>query len=212
MHKPLPAWGGACFYTSTSDNMKKLITILCCAFITLCVSAQEAIQVPKYGYISYKNTFEMMPEYKQAKADFAALKEKYDAEARRAEDEFQRKFAEFLSGQKDFPQSIMLKRQAELQDLMEKSITFRKESERLLAEAEARMQAPIASVLNQAIYDVAAQKGLIMVLNTDNNALPFVHPQAGVDITEDVLSKLGIKLVPVTATAAEGTTPQPATE
>jgi outer membrane protein len=63
----------------------------------------------------------------------------------------------------------------------------------LLAEAEARMQAPIASQLNQAIYEVAAERGLIYVLNTDGNAVPFVHPQVGVDITEAVKQKLGIK-------------------
>ena len=83
---------------------------------------QSAVRVPQFGYLSYNEVYKQMPEYKKACDDFAALKAKYDAEATRAEDEFQRKFAEFLNGQKDFPQSIMLKRQAELQDLMEKSV------------------------------------------------------------------------------------------
>lgn len=178
--------------------MKKLIAILCLAVASTASwaqtsGAQGAVQVPKFGYLSYDAVFQSMPEYKQAQADFAALKAKYDAEATRAEEEFQRKFTEFLNGQKDFPQSIMLKRQAELQDLMDRSITFRKESERLLAEAEKRMQEPIAAQLNQAIYDVAAEQGLIYVLNTDGNAVPFIHPQVGVDITEAVLNKLGVK-------------------
>jgi outer membrane protein len=172
--------------------MKQLITLLF-ALLPFTVSAQEQVRVPQFGYLSYNTVFQSMPEYKQAQADFAALKAKYDAEATRAEEEFQRKFTEFLNGQKDFPQSIMLKRQAELQDLMDRSIAFRKESSRLLAEAEARMQAPIASQLNQAIYEVAAERGLIYVLNTDGNAVPFVHPQVGVDITEAVKQKLGIK-------------------
>lgn len=155
--------------------------------------AQGAARVPQFGYLSYSSVFEQLPEYAQARADFAALKAKYDAEATRAEEEFQRKFAEFLNGQKDFPQTIMLKRQAELQDLMDRSIAFRKEASRLLAEAEKRMQEPVAAQLNQAIYDVAAERGLIYVLNTDGNAVPFIHPQVGVDITEAVLNKLGVK-------------------
>lgn len=154
---------------------------------------QLAVRVPQFGYLSYNEVYKQMPEYKKACDDFAALKAKYDAEATRAEDEFQRKFAEFLNGQKDFPQSIMLKRQAELQDLMEKSVTFRKETQRLLAEAEAQLQAPVTERLNQVIYGVAGQLGLIFVLNTDGNAVPFIHPQVGVNITDPVLRALGIK-------------------
>lgn len=157
---------------------------------------QAAVRVPQFGYLSYNEVYKQMPEYKKACDDFAALKAKYDAEATRAEDEFQRKFAEFLNGQKDFPQSIMLKRQAELQDLMEKSVTFRKETQRLLADAEAQLQAPVTERLNQVIYSVAGQLGLIFVLNTDGNAVPFVHPQVGVNITEPVLRALGITAQP----------------
>ena len=178
--------------------MKKLFTILCLSLTCLTLGAQNTgaqaqVQVPQFGYLSYNSVFQLMPEYAQAREDFAALKAKYDAEATRAEEEFQRKFAEFLNGQKDFPQSIMLKRQAELQDLMDRSIAFRKETTRLLADAEKRMQEPITATLNQAIYDVAAERGLIYVLNTDGNAVPFIHPQVGVDITQAVLDKLGVK-------------------
>ncbi len=178
--------------------MKKILTLVCFVMSAVALSAQTAdaqgaVRVPQFGYLSYNSVFEQLPEYAQARADFAALKAKYDAEATRAEEEFQRKFAEFLNGQKDFPQTIMLKRQAELQDLMDRSIAFRKETSRLLADAEKRMQEPVAAQLNQAIYDVAAERGLIYVLNTDGNAVPFIHPQVGVDITEAVLNKLGVK-------------------
>ncbi len=154
--------------------------------------AAATVAVPQFGYLSYSKVFALMPDYQKAREDFAALKAQYDAEATRAEDEFQRKFADFLQGQKDFPKSIMQKRQVELQELMDKSVNFRTEAQRLLAEAEAKLQAPIADRLNNAIHEVAAKRGLIFVLNTDGNAVPFIHPQAGVDITDAVLTQLGI--------------------
>ena len=160
-------------------------------------AAPQEVRVPQFGYLSYNEVFEKMPEYQKAKEDFAALKEKYDAEATRAEEEFQRKFAEFLQGQKDFPPSILQKRQAELQDLMDKSVTFRKESRRLLRQAEGELQAPVSTRLNEAIQAVGAELGLIFVLNTDGNSLPFVHPQVGVNVTAPVLQKLGIEKVQV---------------
>ena len=195
------------FETSESRNlekdqlmtkMKSLITLLLALLPFLGVSAQdECVRVPQFGYISYNEVFQQMPEYQKAQEDFAALKAKYDAETTRSEDEFQRKFAEFLQGQKDFPPSILQKRQAELQELMDKSVNFRRESRKLLRQAEAELQRPVAEKLDEAIKAVGAELGLIFVLNTDGNSLPFVHPQVGVDITRPVLSKLGIEKVEV---------------
>lgn len=174
---------------------KLLLTLLLVLIPFLGVSAQgEEVRVPQFGFLSYSEVFEQMPEYKQAQDDFAALKAKYDAETMRSEDEFQRKFADFLQGQKDFPPSILQKRQAELQELMEKSVAFRKESRKLLKQAEAELQRPVAQKLDEAIKAVGAELGLIFVLNTDGNALPFIHPQVGVNITQPVLLKLGIEL------------------
>lgn len=177
--------------------MRIQVKAICALFLALLpfmgMSAQEGeVRIPQFGYISYNTVFEQMPEYTQAKAAFEELKAKYDAEAKRAEDEFQRKFAEFLQGQKDFPASIMQKRQLELQDLMDKSVAFRLETKRLLQQAEAELQAPVAAKLTEAIKAVAGERGLFFVLNTDENAVPFVHPQAGVDITEAVLIRLGL--------------------
>ena len=155
-------------------------------------STATEVRVPLFGFISFNTIYEKMPEYQHAKNAFAELKAKYEDEAKRAEDEFQRKFSEFLQGQKDFPESIMQKRQLELQDLMEKSVTFRQESQRLLKQAEAEMQAPVAAKLKAAIEAIAAERGLLFVLNTDDNAVPFIHPQAGIDISEPVLIRLGI--------------------
>ena len=178
--------------------MKLLLTLLLALAPFLGTSAQEeGERVPQFGYLSYSEVFEQMPEYKKAQEDFEALKAKYDAETTRSEDEFQRKFAEFLQGQKDFPASILQKRQAELQELMDKSVNFRKESRKLLRQAEAELQKPVAEKLDEAIHAVAAELGLIFVLNTDGNAVPFVHPQVGVNITQPVLLKLGIEKVEV---------------
>ncbi len=156
--------------------------------------AQEAPSAHplRFGYASYKAILSQMTEYAQAKKDFEALKAKYDAEATRSEEEFQRKFAEFIQGQKDFPASIMQKRQAELQELMEKSISFRQQSRELLRKAEADMQAPARQRLNKAIAEVGTEHHLLFVLNTDGEALPFVHPDFGIDVTTLILTQLGI--------------------
>lgn len=144
------------------------------------------------GYLSYNTVFQQLPEYAQAQEQFQQLKAKYDAESQRSEDEFQRKFSEFLQGQKDFPRSIMQKRQTELQQLMEQSIDFRQKAQQLLADAEAELKLPVRQRLDAAIAAVATRLGLIAVINTDSNAAPFLAPDATIDVTPYVLQELAI--------------------
>jgi len=195
--------------------MKHLrIALLLCLMPFLGVQAQDEAEVlaPKFGYLSYNAVFERMPEYQQAQEAFAQLKAKYDAEAVHSEEEFQRKFAEFLQGQKDFPASIMQKRQAELQDLMEKSVSFRQQSRDLLRKAEADLQKPVATALDEAIQAVGAEMSLDFVLNTDGNSLPFINPQVGVDVTKAVLVKLGIEQPEAATELTEETQPEAESE
>ncbi len=178
--------------------MKSTLFALLLALAPFCsagaqeLTAPAEVHVAHFGYVSYKEIFERLPEYEEARAAFAALKGKFEDEAERSEKEFQRKFAEFLQGQKDFPPTILQKRQAELQDLMNKSVSFRQESQRLLQKAEAEMMQPVMERLNKAIQEVAAERSLIFVLNTDENAVPYINPQVGVNITEPLLHKLGL--------------------
>ena len=92
------------------------------------VVATAATQEVKFGYVSYSTLLESMPDYAVAMNKYAQLEEKYAAETRRVEDEFNAKYEAFLEGQRDFPPSILNKRQSELQELLEKNIAFKNES------------------------------------------------------------------------------------
>ena len=66
-------------------------------------------QAVKFGFFSYDSAFKSMPEYVIANKNISDLKNRYDAEAKRVEDEFNKKYEDFLEGQKDFPQNILEK-------------------------------------------------------------------------------------------------------
>ena len=105
--------------------MKRNILFLLLSLAALTMSAQSTI---KYGSLDYDSLLTYMPEYKQVQEQLASLRLQYNKEAAYNEANFKRLFADFLQGQKDFPQNIMLKRQRELQDAMEKSLAFRRSS------------------------------------------------------------------------------------
>ena len=152
-------------------------------------SAQAQTRI---GYLSYNTVLRQMPEYAQAQQSLNDLKAKYEQEAKRGEEEFQRKFTDFLEGQKDFPENILVKRQAELQVLMDTGIKFRQEAEQLLSKAEQELMGSVRDKLNHAIQEVGQEGAYAAVLNTDGNACPFVNPVISEDVTPHVLRKLGI--------------------
>lgn len=141
----------------------------------------------RFGYLSCDSALRAMPDYAIAMQNLKDLRSKYDAEMKRVEDEFNQKYELFLEQQATFAPSIRQKRQAELQELMEKNAAFKKEAQRLLSEAETEALAPLKRTLQAAITRIGQQQGLAFVLNTDGHALPYADTTTGVDITQDVI-------------------------
>lgn len=148
----------------------------------------------KFGYLNYSEVLKAMPQYAEAESNLLTLQGKYDAEIQRSENEFTRKYAEFLQEQKDFPQNILVKRHKELQELMEKSISFKGEITKTLQTARAKMLEPLTNDLKNAIAAVATKYKFDYVLNTEEQAYLYINPNTGVDITNEVKTMLGIKL------------------
>jgi len=159
--------------------MRKTFLILSLILLPLLASAQQF----SFGYFSYDEVLKSMSDYAIVQHNLQDLRSKYDAEAKRSEDEFNAKYEAFLDGQKDFAPSIMEKRQAELRELMEKNIAFKDNAKQLLAQAEKEAYAPLDAKIKSALQTVGKSKGLAFILNTDNNSAPYVDPTMGEDLT-----------------------------
>ncbi len=154
--------------------------------------AQDA-QALKYGYLSYDSVFKAMPEYATMQASMQTLRDKYEAEQKRVEDDFNKKYEEFLDGQASFPQTILQKRQSELQEMLDKNIAFKKESQRLLCKAECEAKAPLKERLAAVLAKVGEERGYAFILNTDGNVVPWLNGAMGEDISEVVKQLLNNK-------------------
>lgn len=169
--------------------MKKFLLVIF-ACIAMAAQAQENVPALKFGYLSYDLALKSMKEYATVQMRMDSLRSAFNAEMQRVEDEFNRKYEDFLDGQKDFPRTILLKRQTELQDMLQKNIAFKQQSIQEIKDTEAQLMAPLRIHLNDAIATVARERGLALVVNTDANACPFIEPTMGVDVNEDVVRKL----------------------
>ena len=166
--------------------MKKLILFLL-LLATMPAMAQGEL---KFGFLSYNIVMQAMPEYAAMQNNMAELREKYEAEQKRVENDFNKKYEEFLDGQKSFPKTILQKRQSELQEMLDKNVAFKKESQRLLKQAEEDAMAPIQARLATALDTIGKERGFAFIVNTDEKATLWLNPSLGEDITATVIEQL----------------------
>ena len=164
--------------------MKKVLFIIAMALTGLVAHAQQV------GYLSCYAVMQSMPEYTQMLQDMALLRSQYEAEQKRVEEDFNNKYEEFLDGQAAFPKTILQKRQSELQEMLDKNIAFKKESQRLLEAAEKTQMETIRQRLNNVLGQIGSERGFLLIINTDADACPWFNNVIGVDITEDVKERL----------------------
>ena len=170
--------------------MKRILCSIIALCAVLCASAQDSTSILRFGYLSYKTALQSMPQYPIVQERMGALREQYQAETKRVEEEFNRKYEDFLEGQREFPKTILQKRQTELQELMAKNIEFKENSRKELAKAEQEAMAPLCLRLNDLLSKIGMERGYAFILDTDTKALPFIHPEAGEDLNQIIRDAL----------------------
>ena len=169
--------------------MKRLAIILTSMCIFLSLQAQENATF-RFGYLSYETALKSMSDYAIVQQKLADLRQQFQDETLRVEDEFNRKYEEFLEGQREFPQSILKKRQMELQELLDKNIAFKENSRKELEQAEQDLMAPLKIRLIEVLDKIGRENGYAFIIDTDVKALPFINPAMGHDLNQQVQDAL----------------------
>lgn len=170
--------------------MKKVIFVAVMVLMGLSGYAQTESTGLKFGYLSIDSVLLSMPEYAQMQQDMATMRQQYEAEMKRVEDDFNKKYEEFLDSQKNFPKTILQKRQSELQEMLDKNIAFKKEGLQMLNDTEKTQKDVILMMIDMAVKTIGKQRGYAFILNTDANATPWLNPALGEDITAAVKEML----------------------
>ena len=171
--------------------MKKRILLSIFAIMALTTAAaQDVVSGFRFGYLSYEAALKAMPDYELVQQKMDQMRQQFQAETLRVEDEFNLKYEEFLDGQRDFPKTILQKRQTELQELMERNIRFKEESKKELEQTEKLLLAPLKIRLIELLGTIARERGYAFIVDTDQKALPYINPSMGEDITLTVQDAL----------------------
>ncbi len=164
--------------------MKKLIVLLL-MILPLGAIAQEV----KIAFVKTQEVFMAMPEVLRMEKQMADLNEKYRVELKQMQDEYQKKYSDFVAQQDSLTENIKLRRMQEIQDIQERMDNFVQVAQQDVQKKQQELLQPIQQKLHEAIQKVGEEKGYTYII--DPAALLYTGTNA-VDATPFVRTKLGL--------------------
>ncbi len=167
--------------------MLKKIVLAAILALPLSVMAQT-----KFGHMNSQDVITAMPEYTKAQTDLDAMAKQYQEEMQRTQEEFNKKYQEFLAQADSLPRNIAERRQKELQDMDQRQQQFQQEVYQSMQKAQQDALTPIYQKLETAIQAVGKAEGVIYIFDIARTPVAYIGAES-VDLTAKVKAQLGIK-------------------
>ena len=164
-----------------------ILFILCFCLPTL---AQD--ELSNIGYVNSDYVLGLMPEKEKARSEILELNNGYKEELRIMQNEYNKKYVDFITYQTSMSENIRLRRMQELYELERKISSFVKISQEDVLSREQILVEPLRLKIKTAISEVGIENKFQVVYDLSNPAILFVTPDA-VDITNLVLRKMKIQ-------------------
>lgn len=153
------------------------------------MSAQTAQQI---AFVNSIQILDKMPEKIEASNFINDLNQKYKNELKIMQNDYNKKYTDFISYQTSMAENIRLRRMQELYESERHINDFMKVAQEDIQNKETEMLEPLRQKLKNAIYQVGIERGYVCIYDLANPAIAFVTPDAA-DISPLVMQKLGIK-------------------
>lgn len=159
--------------------------------------AQESDQkLPelKIGYVNSIALLEQLPQKQEAEATLKQLSQKYEQELAYMQNDYNKKYADFMSYQSHMGDNIKLRRMQELTELERQINDFMKVSQQDIKYQESQLIEPLRKRLQQAINAVGIEHGFICIYDTASPSVAFITPTA-INVDSWVLEKFNAPLL-----------------
>jgi outer membrane protein len=166
-------------------------------FITLLVltSIMCGSTIEAQSNIAFVNTLDIinsLPDKASATERLNTLNQNYKQELQIMQNEYNKKYSDFITYQENLAESIKLRRMQELTDLETRIQNFTKLAQKDIEEHEQLLLDPIKQKVNNAIEAVGIEQNFTVIYDLDDSGIVFVSPNA-VNANALVKSKLGVK-------------------
>lgn len=165
--------------------MKKLIIFLM-MMLPLSIFAQET----KIALVNTQQVIEAMPEFAQMQKQMADMEAKYKNEMQVMQDEYNKKYSDFVAQQDSLTENIKMRRMQELDDMQQRTQNFVQVAQQDFQKKQGELFVPIQDKLKNAIKAVGDEKGYLYILDPQ---VILYQGSGAIDATPFVKTKLGIK-------------------
>ncbi|MCD8267313.1 MAG: OmpH family outer membrane protein [Parabacteroides sp.] len=167
--------------------MKKLIFLLL-MILPLGVFAQDM----KVAIVNINELIPMMPEVTALQETMKQMNDEYMGEMKIIQDEYDKKYADYIAQQDSLTENIKLRRMQELQDLDQRLQNFSQVAQQDMSKKQQELFAPIQDKVRNAIKAVGDEKGYAYIFDA-NPGMVLYTGNAAIDATPLVKAKLGLK-------------------
>ena len=162
----------------------------------LLISIPSFSQVmPQQVTIAHVNTTELLqafPEREAATQQLLTLSENYKKELELMQNEYNKKYSDYITYQSSLAENIKLRRMQELTELENKMQQFMELAQKDIEFQEQGLLEPLRERINDAIRLVGIERGYTVIYDLADPGIAFVTPQA-IDANPYVKQKLGIQ-------------------
>lgn len=169
--------------------LKKLaFAIMFCA-LSFGASAQGEL---KFAHIDTQELFSIMPERMEAEKKLDGISKQYEDELVKMQEEFKKRYTEFMAAADTLPEGIRVRRMQEVQELEQRIQNFQQIAMQDLQKQQQDLLAPIMEKIKVAIEAVGQDQGFVYIFDLTSQTILF-HSSKSIDAMPLVKTKLGLK-------------------
>ena len=146
-------------------------------------------QASKIAIVNTQEVIQAMPEFATMQKQMADMEAKYKNEMQVMQDEYNKKYSDFVAQQDSLTENIKMRRMQELQDMEQRTQNFIQISQQDFQKKQGELFTPIQDKLKNAIKAVGDEKGYTYILDPQ---IVLYQGNTAVDATQFVKAKLGI--------------------
>lgn len=155
------------------------------------VVAQQTVQ--QIAFVNTNELLDAVPEKAAAVESINELNRKYKEELQVMQNDYNKKYTDFISYQTSMAEGVRNRRMQELYELEKAINKFMKVAQDDIEDQEQRLIEPLRKRVRDAIYQVGVEQGFACIYDFANPAVAFVTPTA-IDANPFVKLKLGAHL------------------
>lgn len=172
--------------------MKKIILTILFVFSVFYTPKLFGQSPQQIAFINSKEILDVMPQRIEASNTLNDLNKKYKEELIVMQNDYNKKYSDFISYQNSMAENIRLRRMQELKELENHINDFMKIAQEDINNKEVELLTPLRQKVKETIYQIGRENGYVCIYDLANPTIVFVTPDA-TDITPLVKQKLGIK-------------------